>query len=132
MSVRRSCEWVQPARESLHHVQFVLCADRKWFAGSARTQALSEVFERYVKNKIIREAISLPAIPASVIERFPAIKESIHTLETEGFPIFCYDASLGGQFPVICVVLYCLTHKTALASHHSAHIHNLKWLLNVP
>jgi ribosomal protein S12 methylthiotransferase accessory factor len=29
----------------------------------ARTQALSEVFERHVKNKIIAEALSLPLIP---------------------------------------------------------------------
>ena len=29
----------------------------------ARVQGLSEVFERYVKNRIIAEAISLPEIP---------------------------------------------------------------------
>ena len=33
----------------------------------ARTQALSEVFERYVKNRIIADAISLPLIPEEVI-----------------------------------------------------------------
>ena len=82
----------------------------------ARTQALSEVFERYVKNKIIREAISLPKIPAEVINRFPAIKEAINTLEQEGFPILCYDASLGGQFPVICVVLFNPQNSTCFAS----------------
>ena len=82
----------------------------------ARTQALSEVFERYVKNKIIREAISLPAIPTNVIDRFPTIKEAISTLEQEGFPILCYDASLGGQFPVICVILFNPQNSTCFAS----------------
>lgn len=82
----------------------------------ARTQALSEVFERYVKNKIIREAISLPAIPADVLDRFPHIKEAIATLEAEGFPIFCYDGSLGGQYPVICVVLFNPANGTCFAS----------------
>ena len=67
-------------------------------ATEARTQALSEVFERYVKNKVIAEAISLPTIPADVIARFPGIKAAIDALEAEGFPILCYDASLGGKF----------------------------------
>ena len=43
----------------------------------ARTQGLSEVFERHVKNKIIAEAISLPQIPGEVIARYPGIKASI-------------------------------------------------------
>lgn len=72
----------------------------------ARVQALSEIFERYVKNRIIAEAISLPNIPDAVIDRYPPVKEAISALEAEGFPIFAYDASLGGQYPVICVVLF--------------------------
>lgn len=59
----------------------------------ARTQALSEVFERYAKNKIIAEAISLPTIPAEVLARYPDIQAAIAALEHEGFPILCYDAS---------------------------------------
>ncbi len=39
----------------------------------ARTQALSEVFERHVKNKIIAEALSLPLIPSEVIARYPGL-----------------------------------------------------------
>ena len=82
----------------------------------ARTQGLSEVFERYVKNRIIAEAISLPEIPAEVIARYPGIQAAIATLEQEGFPILCYDASLGGQFPVICVVLLNPANSTCFAS----------------
>lgn len=72
----------------------------------ARVQALSEIFERYIKNRVISEAISLPKIPDTVIERYPTIQAAIAKLEEEGFPIFCYDASLGGEYPVICVVLF--------------------------
>lgn len=82
----------------------------------ARTQALSEVFERHVKNKIIAEAISLPLIPDEVIARYPGIAASIAALEVEGFPIYSFDASLGGRYPVICVVLLNPSNGTCFAS----------------
>ncbi|UQY45549.1 30S ribosomal protein S12 methylthiotransferase accessory factor YcaO [Erwinia sp. PK3-005] len=82
----------------------------------ARVQGLSEVFERYVKNRIIAEAISLPAIPQAVLDRYPGVVEAINSLEAEGFPIFAYDASLGGKYPVICVVLFNPTNGTCFAS----------------
>lgn len=82
----------------------------------ARVQALSEIFERYVKNKIIAEAISLPLIPSSVIKQYPTIKASIEKLEEEGFPILAYDASLGGKYPVICVILLNPNNGTCFAS----------------
>jgi ribosomal protein S12 methylthiotransferase accessory factor len=71
----------------------------------ARVQCLSEIFERAVKNQIISEEITLPDVPRSVLEKFPAIIEGIEKLEAEGFPILVKDASLGGQFPVMCVTL---------------------------
>ncbi|WP_417604369.1 30S ribosomal protein S12 methylthiotransferase accessory factor YcaO [Oceanimonas baumannii] len=82
----------------------------------ARTQGLSEVFERAIKNRIIAERISLPKIPEQVMNRYPHIQESIATLEAEGFPIFAYDASLGGRYPVICVVLFNPANSTCFAS----------------
>ncbi|WP_413482118.1 30S ribosomal protein S12 methylthiotransferase accessory factor YcaO [Morganella psychrotolerans] len=82
----------------------------------ARVQGLSEIFERYVKNRIITERISLPAIPQEVLARYPQVVESVSTLENEGFPIFCFDASLGGQYPVICVVLFNPANGTCFAS----------------
>ncbi|WP_140919216.1 30S ribosomal protein S12 methylthiotransferase accessory factor YcaO [Limnobaculum xujianqingii] len=82
----------------------------------ARVQALSEIFERFVKNRIIAEAISLPEIPQAMINLYPQVKEAINTLEAEGFPIFAYDASLGGQYPVICVVLFNPANGTCFAS----------------
>ncbi|WP_192456783.1 30S ribosomal protein S12 methylthiotransferase accessory factor YcaO [Musicola keenii] len=82
----------------------------------ARVQGLSEVFERYVKNRIIAEAISLPEIPSDVLARYPGVVEAITTLEQEGFPILAYDASLGGRYPVICVVLFNPANGTCFAS----------------
>lgn len=81
-----------------------------------RVQGLSEVFERYVKNRIIAESISLPAIPDEVLNRYPDVVEAIAKLEEEGFPILSYDASLGGNYPVICVVLFNPTNGTCFAS----------------
>ena len=82
----------------------------------ARVQGLSEVFERYVKNKIIAEAISLPLIPQEVMARYSSIQAAIDKLEQEGFPILAYDASLGGQYPVICVILLNPINGTCFAS----------------
>ena len=71
----------------------------------ARVQAISEIFERAVKNQIIREELTLPDVPKEVLQQFPNIYEGIKTLEDKGFPILVKDASLGGKFPVMCVTL---------------------------
>ncbi|MGE9550585.1 30S ribosomal protein S12 methylthiotransferase accessory factor YcaO [Erwinia amylovora] len=85
-------------------------------ANEARVQGLSEVFERHIKNRIIAESISLPAIPDEVLNRYPGVVEAIARLEAEGFPILSYDASLGGKYPVICVVLFNPENGTCFAS----------------
>jgi ribosomal protein S12 methylthiotransferase accessory factor len=74
-------------------------------ADEARVQGLSEVFERYVKNRIIAEGICLPEVPREVIERFPAIATSIDELQQHGYHLRVADASLGGMFPVMSVTL---------------------------
>ncbi len=71
----------------------------------ARVQCLSEIFERAVKKEIILGELTLPDVPKDVIERFPTIAEGIAKLEQQGFPVFVKDASLGGQFPVMCVAI---------------------------
>ena len=71
----------------------------------ARVQALSEIFERAVKNQIILEEITLPDVPRSVLEKYPKIMEGINKLEAEGYPVVVRDASLGGKFPVMSVTL---------------------------
>lgn len=71
----------------------------------ARVQCLSEIFERAIKNQIITQEIALPDVPEEVLKRFPKILEGIQKLEEKGFPLLIKDASLGGQFPVMCVTL---------------------------
>jgi ribosomal protein S12 methylthiotransferase accessory factor len=71
----------------------------------ARTQALSEIFERYIKGKIISESICLPDVPPEVIARYPHIQAGILALRAAGFGILVKDASLGGQYPVMNVTL---------------------------
>ncbi len=71
----------------------------------ARTQALSEVFERYVKNRIIAEGLSLPEVPPHIIELYPKSLAAIMELEKQGFIIEVKDASLGGLYPVISVLM---------------------------
>ncbi|MCF7847452.1 MAG: YcaO-like family protein [Kiritimatiellales bacterium] len=70
-----------------------------------RAQALAEILERYVKNQVIAQGICLPTVPPSVLDRFPRIQNGIEELRAHGFPILVKDASLGGQYPVICVLL---------------------------
>ncbi len=71
----------------------------------ARVQALSEIYERYVKFKIIAEGICLPNVPDEVLARYPSIQAGIKELEAEGYPLLVQDASLGGKYPVMVVTL---------------------------
>jgi len=71
----------------------------------ARVQALSEIFERYVKFKIIAEGICLPNVPDEVLARYPTIQAGIKELEAAGYPLLVQDASLGGKYPVMVVTL---------------------------
>lgn len=82
----------------------------------ARVQALSEIFERSIKNKILSEGIALPTIPQEVLNRYPKVVEAIAELEAHGYPIICKDASLGGKYPVINVTLLNPGEGTAFAS----------------
>ena len=71
----------------------------------ARTQALSEIFERHIKARILSEGLCLPDVPEAVIARYPRIAAGIAALRSAGFGILVKDASLGGQYPVMNVTL---------------------------
>ncbi|NYS61665.1 OsmC domain/YcaO domain-containing protein [Vreelandella salicampi] len=71
----------------------------------AQVQCLSEIFERAVKREIIEQEMTLPDVPREVLAKYPQIREGIDALEAQGFPVLVKDASLGGQFPVMCVTL---------------------------
>lgn len=71
----------------------------------AQVQCLSEIFERAVKKEIIESEITLPDVPRHVLEKYPTILQGIDALEAQGFPVLVKDASMGGEFPVMCVTL---------------------------
>lgn len=71
----------------------------------AQVQCLSEIFERAVKREILEGEIALPDVPQEVLAKYPSIVAGIKGLEEQGFPILVKDASLGGQYPVMCVTL---------------------------
>ena len=91
----------------------------------AQVQCLSEIFERAVKKQIIEEELALPDVPDEVLAKYPDIVEAINALEDQGFPVLVKDASLGGQFPVMCVTL--MNPKTggvfaSFGAHPSFHV----------
>ena len=71
----------------------------------AQVQCLSEIFERAVKREIIEGEFALPDVPAEVLAKYPNILAGIQGLEAQGFPVLVKDASLGGEFPVMCMTL---------------------------
>ncbi|ARS47932.1 protein involved in RimO-mediated beta-methylthiolation of ribosomal protein S12 YcaO [Ectopseudomonas mendocina] len=71
----------------------------------AQVQCLSEIFERAVKREILENELCLPDVPQDVLAKYPGIVAGIQGLEEQGFPVLVKDASLGGEFPVMCVTL---------------------------
>ena len=71
----------------------------------AQVQCLSEIFERAVKREILEGEITLPDVPKDVLAKYPGILAGIEGLEAQGFPVLVKDASLGGEYPVMCVTL---------------------------
>lgn len=71
----------------------------------AQVQCLSEIFERAVKREILEGEIALPDVPQDVLAKYPGVLAGIQSLEEQGFPVLVKDASLGGEYPVMCVTL---------------------------
>src|SRR5471032_2670356 len=71
----------------------------------AQVQCLSEIFERAVKREILEGEIALPDVPQEVLAKYTGILAGIRGLEEQGFPVLVKDASLGGEYPVMCVTL---------------------------
>lgn len=70
-----------------------------------KAQALSEIIERYVKNKVIAGGLSLPNVPDESLANFPHLISIRDSLQQHEFTVTIHDCSLGGVFPVICVLL---------------------------
>src|SRR5476649_1642827 len=86
----------------------------------ARSQALSEIFERAIKYRVIAEGLCLPDVPDEVIARHPGIQAGIAGLRNAGFGILVKDASLGGKYPVMNVTLI-HPKDQGLCSSYGAH-----------
>lgn len=70
----------------------------------AMVQGISEIYERYVQKNVILNKYSLPDIPDSYVENFPDLYRIYLRLKSlRGFNVQLKDASLGGEFPVVCL-----------------------------
>jgi ribosomal protein S12 methylthiotransferase accessory factor len=69
----------------------------------AQVQALSEIFERYVKIDIIKNGYALPKFPDKVVEKFDRVSTDLKILRSLGYIVEVLDASLGGKFPVTAI-----------------------------
>lgn len=81
-----------------------LCAGNTFL--EAQVQGLSEVFERWVKRRILLENLCLPEVPETVVEKYPVVVNAREALRELGIEVSIRDASLGGHFPVVSVVLF--------------------------
>ena len=83
----------------------------------ARVQALSEIFERAIKYRVVAEGLCLPEVPDDVVARFPGIAAGIAGLRAAGFGVLVKDASLGGKYPVMNVTLIHPKDQGVLSSY---------------
>ena len=82
----------------------------------AQVQALSEIFERYAKIEIIKNAYSLAKFPQEVLESFSKVNKDVQTLRDSGYIVEVLDASLGGKFPVTAISLINPKNSTLFVS----------------
>lgn len=73
----------------------------------AITQGLCEVFERAAIQAVVRGRV--PGLPTWAPDRLPVrsavVRAQLEALQSGGVQVLVKDASLGGQFPVLAVVL---------------------------
>lgn len=82
----------------------------------ALVQGLSEIIERHVKREIIKKGLALPAVPDEILQKYEKSYKSLKDLQGDGLKVVCYDASLGGKFPVVCIVMFNQRNGTCFAS----------------
>ena len=82
----------------------------------AKVQALSEIIERYVKIKVIKEGLSLPPFDNAIIQKFEKLNDDIKTLREFGYKIEVLDSSLGGVYPVVAISLINPKNSTLFVS----------------
>ncbi len=71
----------------------------------AIVQGICEVFERFVSKQAFFKGLALPTVPLSQIKGL-AIEGLVKELIDGGYHIIIKDATMGGIFPVICVIIF--------------------------
>ncbi|MCH9742490.1 MAG: YcaO-like family protein [Proteobacteria bacterium] len=71
----------------------------------ASIQGLSEVLERWVRIQILRNNWCLPKMPEKVWRAFTTVVEAVEKLALQGIECDIRDASLGGNYPVVAIIL---------------------------
>jgi ribosomal protein S12 methylthiotransferase accessory factor len=71
----------------------------------AQVQALSEIFERYVKILTIKSGYALPEFPDDIVRSFKRVHRDVLALRKAGYIVKVLDASLGGRYPVTAISL---------------------------
>jgi len=71
----------------------------------AMVQGLSEIFERYVNQRIILDKICPPTISIEYLKKYPRIVDMIKEIENSGdYKIIIKDCSLGRNYPVVSAI----------------------------
>lgn len=72
----------------------------------ALTQGMSEIFERYVQKRAMKENISFPNVPEEVIQRWPYVYEMYRKAKSmDGYYVAMKDCSMGGKFSVAALLI---------------------------
>jgi ribosomal protein S12 methylthiotransferase accessory factor len=72
----------------------------------ALVQGLSEIFERHVNLRIVKEKIKLPTIPDWYLMKYERLYKVIKEIEKEGrYKVLIKDGSLGKGYPVVILVI---------------------------
>jgi ribosomal protein S12 methylthiotransferase accessory factor len=80
----------------------------------AMVQGISEIFERYVTKRILRDKITPPDIPEPYLQQFPAIFETMRRVQemNPSYRLIFKDCSLGMGFPVVALIVIDQNHQS--------------------
>lgn len=89
---------------SIFYASNGMCAGNT--VAEALVQGIAEIFERYANTRELESYTALPDIPEESIARYPEVNRMYRILhESDRFNIQIKDASFGGMFPVVALVL---------------------------
>ncbi len=80
----------------------------------AMVQGISEIFERFVLKEMMTHEIVLPTIEKKMICMEPDIEAIIRSMEEAGYHVFIKDATLGGRYPVLGILVIDRLHSRYL------------------